>query len=84
MIEALACGLPVVSTDCKCGPAKILENGRYGLLTPVGDADALAGAMLEFSDKSHDRDALRRRAADFLPEIAAAKYLKIMFPAQQS
>jgi glycosyltransferase involved in cell wall biosynthesis len=83
VIEALACGLPVVSTDCKYGPSEILDNGRFGLLTPVGDADALAGAMLQSLDKSHDRDALRRRAADFLPEIAAAKYLKIMFPEAQ-
>ncbi|RBP07340.1 glycosyltransferase involved in cell wall biosynthesis [Roseiarcus fermentans] len=80
LIEALACGLPVVSTDCRSGPREILDNGRYGALTPVGDADALARAMLDSLSKTHDRDALRRRAADFSPEIAAEKYLRILFP----
>jgi glycosyltransferase involved in cell wall biosynthesis len=80
IVEAMACGLPVVSTDCKSGPREILDNGRYGVLTPVGDADALAQAILKALNKSHDREALRRRAADFSPEIAATKYLRIMFP----
>lgn len=80
MIEAMACGIPVVSTDCKSGPAEILENGRYGLLTPVRDAEALAKAMLQSLDSPHDRDALRRRAAEFSPEKAADKYLELMFP----
>jgi glycosyltransferase involved in cell wall biosynthesis len=42
LIEALFCGAPVVATDCLSGPSEILEGGRYGLLVPVGDEDALA------------------------------------------
>lgn len=42
LIQALALQIPVVSTDCPTGPAEILENGKWGILTPVGEAEALA------------------------------------------
>lgn len=45
LIEALYCGAPLVSTDCPSGPREILAGGRYGLLTPVGDAPKLAAAI---------------------------------------
>ncbi len=47
LIEALALGLQVVSTNCESGPAEILDNGKYGELVPVGDADAMAQAILK-------------------------------------
>lgn len=78
LIEALSFGLPVVSTNCPSGPDEILGGGRWGRLTPVGDADALARAMDEALNGPHDREALKRRAADFAPEIAARKYLDLL------
>jgi glycosyltransferase involved in cell wall biosynthesis len=79
IVEALACGLPAGSTDCPSGPAEILENGRWGRLTPVGDAEALANAMAQSLAAEHDREALRRRAADFSPARAAERYLQLLF-----
>jgi glycosyltransferase involved in cell wall biosynthesis len=47
LIEGLILGQVLVSTDCPTGPREILDDGRAGLLTPVGDAPALAAAMLQ-------------------------------------
>jgi glycosyltransferase involved in cell wall biosynthesis len=63
--EALACGCPVVATDCPSGPAEILDGGRFGRLVPVRDADALATALAETLDAPPPRERLRERARAF-------------------
>jgi glycosyltransferase involved in cell wall biosynthesis len=50
LIEALASGCPVVSTDCPGGAREILADGKYGELVPPGDAAAMARAMLKILD----------------------------------
>jgi len=65
IVEALECGVPVVCTDCPSGPSEILEAGRYGILVPVGDADAMAIAIKESLSQEHDRKALMNRAREF-------------------
>jgi glycosyltransferase involved in cell wall biosynthesis len=78
LIEALACGCPVVSTDCPSGPREILENGAYGPLVPVGDEAALAEAMLSVLHSPPDRDWLRSRGAIFAANHVADRYLEVL------
>lgn len=75
--EALACGTPVVATDCPHGPSEILEGGRYGRLVPVGDASALAGAMAASLGEPADRAALAARGMDFTEAACATRYLAL-------
>ncbi|UVC18110.1 glycosyltransferase [Mesorhizobium onobrychidis] len=65
LVEAMAAGIPVVSTDAPHGPREILGDGRFGALVPVGDAAALAKAMAEMLDHPTSAAILESRAADF-------------------
>jgi glycosyltransferase involved in cell wall biosynthesis len=78
LIEALACGCQVISTDCPYGPNEILMNGKYGQLIPVGDAQELANAMEKVISNPIDPNLLKFRAHDFNAENAVLEYLKAM------
>ncbi|MEW5940338.1 MAG: glycosyltransferase [Chloroflexota bacterium] len=73
--EALACGLPVVSTDHPGGGAETLAHGKYGRLVPVGDINAFAEAMEAALDSPPPRDLLLERARDFSVARMADAYL---------
>ncbi len=78
IVEALACGTPVVATDCPHGPREILQDGTYGRLVPVGDARALADAMAEALAGTPDRERLRARGLRFATEAAAREFLGLV------
>ncbi|MSP82021.1 MAG: glycosyltransferase [Alphaproteobacteria bacterium] len=78
--EALACGCPVVSTDCPFGPAEILDEGRFGRLVPVGDEAAMAAAIEATLDEPIDRPRLREWGRAFSAERAARSYLALLDP----
>lgn len=78
LLEALACGLNVVSTDCKSGPREILEDGQWGRLVPVGDVDALALAMREALEAPLPSDALRQRASHFSTDSFVDAYYNLI------
>lgn len=75
LVEAMACGVPVVATDCPHGPREILEGGRFGSLVPVAAPQSLADAI---------QDAMQRR--DFFRERArlAAESVRQRFPIRET
>ena len=80
IVEALACGTPVISTDCRSGPRDILRDGEFGDLVPTGDAPALAAAILATLARPRDRNSLIARSEDFSIEASARAYLTHLLP----
>jgi glycosyltransferase involved in cell wall biosynthesis len=82
LIEAMACGVPVVSTDCPSGPSEIITHERDGLLVPVGDAAALAAALKRLLDDPRLRERLgragRERAEHFTVENLLPQYEELI------
>ncbi|AEJ01351.1 glycosyl transferase group 1 [Nitrosomonas sp. Is79A3] len=78
LIEAIACGCPVVSTDCPSGPREILEDGAIGPLVPVHDDSALASAILRVLAVSPDRTKLLNRSQCFRIEDGVDAYLRVL------
>ncbi len=77
VLQALACGTPIVATDSVGGVSEVLEKGRWGDLVPVGDAGAMAAAI-EASLLRTDHPDGRIRAADFSEEKIVDRFLEVM------
>jgi len=81
IVEAMACGLPIVSTDCPSGPSEILDNGKYGKLVKVGDVEDLSKAMIEmlkYENIYKYKQLSIFRANDFDVSKIAKQYLDVM------
>lgn len=78
LIEAMASGTSVVSTDCRSGPREILEDGKYGHLVPVGDWRAMAEAILDALDNPVSPDRLISRASTFSVEASVDRYMEVL------
>ncbi len=69
LMEAMAAGLPCISTDCPTGPSMLIESGKNGLLVPVGDVEAMSRAMQYLIEHPQDAnrlgDAARRRMQEW-------------------
>lgn len=78
LIEAIAVGTPVVSTNCKSGPAEILADGRYGKLVSVGNIQDMAKAIIETLEMVPDTESLQQRAFEFSLEKALNQYQQVL------
>ena len=78
LIEALACGCPVVSTNCPGGAAEILSNGQYGPLVPVGEDTKMASAILAMLTAPPQRQLLTAGTARFMTDPAVDRYLEVL------
>jgi len=78
LAEALALGVPCVSTDCPSGPSEILDGGRYGRLVAVGDDSAMARAMHETLARAPPPEFLRASVARFHSAVSADQYLSLL------
>ena len=77
LIEAMACGCPVVSTACEGGPREILDNGKYGFLTPVRDAESMAKVILSVL-AGEQKTAPREWLTQFAQETVIDQYVSVL------
>lgn len=78
LIQAMACGTPVVSTDCPHGPREILEDGRLGPLVPVGDHSALAQGIMAVLDNPLNPEVLCASSRRYLATTSIKQYVKLV------
>jgi glycosyltransferase involved in cell wall biosynthesis len=78
LIEALALGVPVISTNCPSGPAEILEHGKWGCLVPVGETHLLARAILEILQNDVRIPSHKTAWERFSKENAVIAYLQVL------
>ncbi len=78
LVQAMACGCPVVSTDCPGGSREILMNGELGELVPVGHSEPMAEAILETLAHPVSSERLRERAEFFSAENSTERYLSLL------
>lgn len=76
--EAMTCGTPVVATDCPGGPSDILQDGEYGPLVEIGNAQALAEAIYDTLEDPPPAEKLKSRARDFDIEKVVQQYINVI------
>ncbi|MGP4715561.1 glycosyltransferase [Psychrobacter sp. T6-6] len=77
LVEAMACGTAVVSTDCPSGPSEILEEGKWGELVPVGNVELMSRAMLKAISTSNHIN-VQSRASFFSVETSVNQYINVL------
>jgi glycosyltransferase involved in cell wall biosynthesis len=80
MLEAMACGIPMIATNCPSGPDEILENGKWGRLVPPRNPQALADAMLAVLEDGREPIDYAGALEKYHLDRVASRYLEILLP----
>lgn len=80
IVEALATGIPVVSTNCPSGPSEILNDGEFGSLVPVGNVEIMSKEIISSLSNNNEKKIYNRenRAKDFSVEVSKDKYINLI------
>ena len=78
LVQAMACGTPVVSTDCRSGPSEILEDGKWGKLVPMGGWRGMADAIIATLDDPSSAERLVHRASSYSVETSVDRYIEVL------
>ena len=82
LVEAMTCGLPVISSDCKSGPREILETEKYGLLYPIGDVGTLIEKIKFYLYQDVDKEVIKvkslKRIEDFSVDKIMNQFKKVL------
>lgn len=80
LVEAMACGVPVISTNCPSGPSEILDEGNFGRLVPVGNITEMAKAIMTTLGDPINPESSIKRGLEFNFNNAIKAYMQVIFP----
>jgi glycosyltransferase involved in cell wall biosynthesis len=78
LVEAMMCGCTPVSTNCPTGPSEVLQDGRFGILVPVGDPDAMAQGIADALDRPLAPSLLDQAVLPFEESTVMARHLEVL------
>ena len=78
IVESLMLGIPIVATDCYCGPSEIISSNKYGELAKVGDIVSISNAIKKALDKEYNKKDLKNRSNFFSVDNISNMYIELL------